>query len=204
MASDELIVPDKRAWRQWLERDHADMPAVLVVLAKKGTTSPTSLTYDEALEEALCHGWIDGQVRRRDTHTYFQRFTPRRRRSRWSKRNTMLVERFLAEGRMHPAGIAEMKRAQADGRWEARIRGPGHEPGAEGSRRSARRRAEGAGDVRGPDQPEPVRDPAPSRDREASGDASAQDQGVRRNARPRRDHPSAEAGAVKRQVVLLR
>ena len=123
-AERELIVTDVRAWREWLGRHHADTPAVLVVLAKKGTTSPTSLTYDEALEEALCHGWIDGQVRRRDTHTYFQRFTPRRRGSRWSKRNTMLVERLLAEGRMHPAGIAEMKRAQADGRWEAAYEGP--------------------------------------------------------------------------------
>jgi uncharacterized protein YdeI (YjbR/CyaY-like superfamily) len=120
---EELVVPDARAWRAWLGRHCEDAPGVLLVLAKKGTTSPTSLTYDEALEEALCHGWIDGQVRRRDEHTYFQRFTPRRAQSRWSKRNTMLVERFLAEGRMHPAGIAEMERAQADGRWQAAYEG---------------------------------------------------------------------------------
>jgi uncharacterized protein YdeI (YjbR/CyaY-like superfamily) len=94
-----------------------------VVLAKKGTSEPTSLTYDQALEEALCHGWIDGQVTRRDERTYRQRFTPRRPRSTWSQRNTAIVERLLAEGRMHPAGIAEVERAKADGRWQAAYAG---------------------------------------------------------------------------------
>ena len=88
------------------------------MLAKKGTTDPTSLSYDRALEEALCYGWIDGQAGRRDEATYKQRFTPRRRRSPWSKRNVDRAERLLAEGRMHPPGIAEMERAKADGRWE--------------------------------------------------------------------------------------
>jgi uncharacterized protein YdeI (YjbR/CyaY-like superfamily) len=96
----------------------------MLVLAKKGTTSPTSLTYDQALEEAICFGWIDGQVRRRDEQTYFQRFTPRRARSRWSKRNTTLAERLISEGRMHASGFAEIERAKADGRWEAAYAGP--------------------------------------------------------------------------------
>ena len=96
----------------------------MVVLAKKGVTSPTSLTYDEALEEAICFGWIDGQIRRRDERTYFQRFTPRRARSRWSKRNTTLVERLTSEGRIQASGIAEVERAKADGRWEAAYAGP--------------------------------------------------------------------------------
>jgi len=94
------------------------------VLAKKGTLEPTSLSYDQALEEALCHGWIDGQVRRRDEATYRQRFTPRRKRSPWSKRNTGIAERLVAEGRMHPAGVAEMERAKEDGRWAAAYAGP--------------------------------------------------------------------------------
>jgi uncharacterized protein YdeI (YjbR/CyaY-like superfamily) len=93
------------------------------VLAKKGTTEPTSLTYDEALEEALCHGWIDGQVKRRDEGTYRQRFTPRRSRSRWSQRNVGLAERLLADGRMRPAGVSEIERAKADGRWDAAYAG---------------------------------------------------------------------------------
>jgi uncharacterized protein YdeI (YjbR/CyaY-like superfamily) len=120
----ELVVPDARAWRAWLGRNHTDQAGVMLVLAKKGTTSPTSLTYDEALEEAICFGWIDGQVRRRDERTYFQRFTPRRARSRWSQRNTALAERLIAEGRMHASGIAEVERAKADGRWEAAYAGP--------------------------------------------------------------------------------
>ncbi|OLE19723.1 MAG: hypothetical protein AUG88_00170 [Actinobacteria bacterium 13_1_20CM_4_68_12] len=120
----ELIVRDAAAWREWLANHHADPTGVWLVLAKKGTEKPTSLTYDQALEEALCHGWIDGQASRRDEATYRQRFTPRRRRSAWSKRNTGIAERLIAEERMHPAGHAEVERAKADGRWEAAYAGP--------------------------------------------------------------------------------
>src|ERR1700757_2997227 len=96
----------------------------MLVLAKKGTTSPTTLSYDQALEEAICFGWIDGQVRRRDERTYLQRFTPRRARSRWSKRNKTLAERLIGEGGMQASGLAEVERAKADGRWEAAYAGP--------------------------------------------------------------------------------
>jgi uncharacterized protein YdeI (YjbR/CyaY-like superfamily) len=120
----ELIVRDAAAWREWLANHHADPTGVWLVLAKKGTDKPTSLTYDQALEEALCHGWIDGQAGRRDEATYRQRFTPRRRRSAWSKRNTGIAERLIAEERMHPAGHAEVERAKADGRWGAAYAGP--------------------------------------------------------------------------------
>jgi uncharacterized protein YdeI (YjbR/CyaY-like superfamily) len=119
----ELIVRDAAAWRAWLAEHHADPTGVWLVLAKKGTKNPTSLTYDQALEEALCHGWIDGQAGRRDEATYRQRFTPRRKRSAWSKRNTGIAERLHAEGRMHPAGQAEVERAKADGRWGAAYAG---------------------------------------------------------------------------------
>jgi uncharacterized protein YdeI (YjbR/CyaY-like superfamily) len=119
----ELTVRDAAAWRAWLGKHHAEPDGVWLVLAKKGTTTPTSLTYDDALEEALCHGGIDGQTRRRDERTYFQRFTPRRRRSPWSKRNVGIAERLLAERRMHASGIAEIERAKADGRWEAAYAG---------------------------------------------------------------------------------
>ena len=115
----ELLVADADAWRAWLGEHHGDDVGVELVLAKKGTTEPTTLTYEEALDEALCHGWIDGQVRRRDERTYRQRFTPRRARSQWSERNVGHVERLLAKGRMHPAGLAAVERARADGRWEA-------------------------------------------------------------------------------------
>ena len=126
MAADppQLIVRDAAAWRTWLAENVDEQAGVWLVLAKKGTTDPTSLSYAAALEEALCHGWIDGQARRRDEDTYVQRFTPRRRRSMWSQRNVGIVERLTAEGRMHPQGLSEVARAKADGRWEAAYAGP--------------------------------------------------------------------------------
>lgn len=114
----ELTVADAGAWRAWLEAHHAQRGGVWLVLAKKGTSEPTTLRYDEALEEALCFGWIDGQVSRRDEQTYRQRFTPRRARSRWSQRNVGIVERLMADGRMQSAGRAQVEAAKADGRWE--------------------------------------------------------------------------------------
>jgi uncharacterized protein YdeI (YjbR/CyaY-like superfamily) len=117
-------VADGAAWRVWLDAHHEDSAGVSLVLAKKGVTDPTSLTYDQALEEALCFGWIDGQVRRRDETTYLQRFTRRRPRSSWSKRNVGIVDRLLAQGRMRPSGAAEVERAKADGRWGAAYAGP--------------------------------------------------------------------------------
>jgi uncharacterized protein YdeI (YjbR/CyaY-like superfamily) len=120
----ELIVLDAHAWRSWLARNHSGSTGVWLVLVKRGTAEPTSLSYDEALEEALCHGWIDGQVRRRDVGTYLQRFTPRRPRSRWSRRNVGIVERLIAGGRMRPGGFAQVEQAQADGRWDGAYAGP--------------------------------------------------------------------------------
>ena len=114
----ELILLDAAAWRAWLGAHHEE-PGVWLVLAKKGYTEPTTLIYEQALDEALCHGWIDGQVRRRDERTYRQRFTPRRSRSQWSERNVGKVERLLAEGRMHPAGLAAVAQAKAQGSWDA-------------------------------------------------------------------------------------
>jgi uncharacterized protein YdeI (YjbR/CyaY-like superfamily) len=115
----ELMVSDAQAWRRWLALNHTEPRGVRLVLSKKGTITPTRLTYDEALEEALSHGWIDGQGQRRDDTTYLVRFTPRRKRSAWSKRNTVIAERLMDEGRMHAAGIAEVERAKSDGRWQA-------------------------------------------------------------------------------------
>lgn len=119
-----LTVDDAAAWRAWLREHHGDRSGVWLTLAKKGATDPTSLTYDQALEEALCHGWIDGQVRGGDERSYRQRFTPRGPRSGWSKRNTELAERLVAEGRMHAFGLAAIEHAKGDGRWEAAYAGP--------------------------------------------------------------------------------
>lgn len=120
----ELVLQDVGAWRAWLAA-HADDPeGVWLVLAKKGTVEPTSLTYDQALEEALTQGWIDGQRRGRDARTTLMRFTPRRPRSLWSQRNVGIVARLTQEGRMQPRGLQEVERAKADGRWEAAYAGP--------------------------------------------------------------------------------
>ncbi len=123
-AIEELVMVDAAAWRAWLAATDDGIAAVWLVLAKKGTLEPTSLTYDEALQEALCHGWIDGQVRRRDEATFKQRFTRRRPRSSWSKRNVGIVEQLIAEDRMQPRGLAEVERAKTDGRWELAYAGP--------------------------------------------------------------------------------
>ena len=119
----ELIVPDVAAWRRWLARRPSGSEGVWLVLAKKGTTHPTSLTYDQALEEALCCGWVDGQLARRDDGTFRRRFTPRRAGSAWSKRNVAIIERLTAEGRMRPAGLRAVERAKADGTWDAAYSG---------------------------------------------------------------------------------
>lgn len=123
-ALEELLVADGEDWRAWLERHHAESPGVWLVLAKKGKTAPTALTYDEALLEALCYGWIDGQIGRRDGESYRQRFTPRRQRSIWSSRNVALAEQLFAAGRMRPAGKAAVERAREDGSWEKAYAGP--------------------------------------------------------------------------------
>jgi uncharacterized protein YdeI (YjbR/CyaY-like superfamily) len=119
----ELLLPDAAAWRAWLEENHATVPAVWLVMTKKGGTV-TKLDYAGALDEALCFGWIDGQTRRRDDESSFQRWTPRGPRSRWSLRNIGHVERLTAEGRMTPPGFAAVEAAKADGRWEAAYAGP--------------------------------------------------------------------------------
>jgi uncharacterized protein YdeI (YjbR/CyaY-like superfamily) len=115
----ELIVEHAGAWRRWLDRHHASSTGVRLVLAKKGVTVPTSLGHADALELALAYGWIDGQGGKRDESTWTVRFTPRRPRSQWSKRNVGIVERLMSAGRMHPAGLAEVEQAKADGRWAA-------------------------------------------------------------------------------------
>jgi len=119
----ELLLPDAAAWRAWLEENHASSPGVWLIEHKKGGTT-TQLSYAQALDEALCFGWIDGQAKSRDEHSYFQRFTPRGRRSIWSIRNQGHIERLRAEGRMRDAGERAVAAAQADGRWERAYSGP--------------------------------------------------------------------------------
>jgi uncharacterized protein YdeI (YjbR/CyaY-like superfamily) len=105
------------AWDTWLAANHADSPGLWLKIAKKGAAGRT-VSYSDALDVALCHGWIDGQKGRHDDEYWLQRFTPRKPGSNWSKINTERAAALIASGRMRPAGLREVERAQADGRWE--------------------------------------------------------------------------------------
>jgi uncharacterized protein YdeI (YjbR/CyaY-like superfamily) len=109
-------------WEAWLREHHDSAPGVWIKFARKDSGIPT-VTYLEALHAALCFGWIDGQARSLDEAFYVQRFTPRRARSIWSKRNRQFATALIESGRMQPAGLREVERAKADGRWEAAYEG---------------------------------------------------------------------------------
>jgi uncharacterized protein YdeI (YjbR/CyaY-like superfamily) len=113
----------RAAWEKWLAAQHEKSPGVWLEFAKKHT-GVASVNYAEALEVALCYGWIDGQVASVDAVWYRQRFSPRRPRSKWSQINRAAVEKLLAAGRLSPAGIREMEAAQRDGRWAAAYPSP--------------------------------------------------------------------------------
>jgi len=112
-----------RAFEQWLSRNHATANGIRIQMARK-SSGIRSVTYAEALDVALCYGWIDGQAKSMDEQWFSQRFTPRRARSLWSKRNRDIVARLIQEGRMQAAGQAEIDRAKADGRWDAAYDSP--------------------------------------------------------------------------------
>jgi len=119
---EELLVKDAAEWRAWLEQHHATSPGVWLVLHKKGGNT-TELDYEAALQEALCFGWIDGQGKRRDDDSSFQRMTRRGPKSVWSARNVDRIEKLEATGRMTEAGRAAVEAAKADGRWETAYSG---------------------------------------------------------------------------------
>jgi uncharacterized protein YdeI (YjbR/CyaY-like superfamily) len=124
--ADELPVLEpatRDAWAEWLERNHASSLGVWLRIAKAGS-GEASASYAEALDVALCHGWIDGQKRPLDERFWLQRFSPRTSRSRWSKRNRARAEQLIEAGEMAPAGLEEIERARADGRWEAAYDSP--------------------------------------------------------------------------------
>jgi uncharacterized protein YdeI (YjbR/CyaY-like superfamily) len=113
-----LAFKSSRAFRSWLAKNHGRADGVLLRIYKKDSGMAT-VTYAEALDQALCFGWIDGQKLPCDEHSWLQKFTPRRRGSGWSKRNTEHAQRLIDSGEMAAAGMKELKAAQADGRWTA-------------------------------------------------------------------------------------
>jgi uncharacterized protein YdeI (YjbR/CyaY-like superfamily) len=106
-----------KEWRKWLAEHHAQSNGVWLRFFKKDSGKKT-VVYAEALEEALCYGWIDGQVNKYDAESYIQQFTPRRAKSTWSKRNTAIAESLVQEGKMETAGMQQVELAKADGRWQ--------------------------------------------------------------------------------------
>jgi uncharacterized protein YdeI (YjbR/CyaY-like superfamily) len=115
----ELIeFADQAAWEAWLEANGTLVSGVWLKLAKK-TAPHSTVAPQEAVQTALCFGWIDGQAGSIDEHFHKRRFTPRRPRSRWSRLNTQWAQELIAAGRMRPAGLAQVEAARADGRWEA-------------------------------------------------------------------------------------
>ena len=116
-AVDPLRFATAKAWETWLRKNGARSDGIWMLIAKAGADEP-SVTYPQAIEAALCHGWIDGQKKTVDDQHWLQRFTPRRARSIWSKINVDKVAALIEAGRMQPAGQAQIDAAKADGRWE--------------------------------------------------------------------------------------
>jgi uncharacterized protein YdeI (YjbR/CyaY-like superfamily) len=118
-----LLFPHQKAWAAWLARNHDKSPGVWVRLAKKASGIP-SVSYSEALEVALCHGWIDARKKSESETTWLQQFTPRATKSIWSKINREKAMALVKAGRMKRAGLAQIERAKKDGRWEAAYDSP--------------------------------------------------------------------------------
>ncbi len=118
--SDVFFAADRATWREWLAGHHGSATLVWLLLRKKHVAAP-SVSYDEAVEEALCWGWIDGLVNRRDERSYAVRFTPRKPGSVWSKSNVVRVEKMIAAGLMTPAGQALIDEARRRGTWDEAV-----------------------------------------------------------------------------------
>ena len=106
----------QKKWEAWLAKYHRKSSGIWIRFFKKDSDVP-SVSYDEALDAALCYGWIDGQLAKHDERSWLRKFTPRKPKSVWSKRNVGHVQRLTREGRMKQAGLEEVERAKADGRW---------------------------------------------------------------------------------------
>lgn len=113
-----LLFNNQAAWESWLQLHHADSQGVQLKISKKNS-GITTVNYDQALESALCYGWIDSQITAFDSQYYLHKFSPRRPNSKWSKMNCEKAEALIAAGRMQPAGLRQVELAKADGRWEA-------------------------------------------------------------------------------------
>ena len=183
-----LVFADPTEWEDWLAAHHDTDKGVWVTFAKKGSDAAT-VTYPEAVEIALCHGWIDGQAAGLDDSFWLQRFTPRGPRSKWSQINCARAERLIEAGRMRPAGHAAIEAARKDGRWDAAYAPPSTATVPPRSAGGAGRERGRGSVLRHAERHEPLRHPVPHRGRQATGDPGPPDQAVRRDAGPEGDDP---------------
>lgn len=116
----QLCFTNREDWRAWLEKNHGSQDEVWLVYYKKHTAKPT-IPYDDAVEEALCFGWIDSIVRRIDDQRYMQKYTPRRKGSMWSVPNKRRALKMIRQGRMTPAGKAKIDEAKNNGKWQSAV-----------------------------------------------------------------------------------
>ncbi len=175
---DQPVIPfeSRDAWEAWLAEHHATSPGLWLQFAKKGSGIAT-VSYSEALDVALCYGWIDGQKDKLDGHYWLQRFTPRRPRSNWSRINRDRVAALVARGAMKPAGLREVERAGQRRQPTLHVDGAGrHQAIAVAARHDARQR-------------EPVRDPLPPARSQEARDAGAPPEGVRGHAERGQEDP---------------
>jgi len=199
-----LRCPNQAAWSAWLDRNHAQSPGVWLILAKATSSDPT-VTYPQAVESALCHGWIDGQKKTHDQDSWLQKFTRRGKKSIWSKINREKVLVLIERNEMRPAGLVEVERAQKDGRWEAAYDPPSRStvPDDFQAALDASPEAKGQSVLGHAEVGESVCGPLPDPDGEAGGYAGAADHGVHRHAGAGREaaslsrartHPTSPGG----------
>lgn len=120
-----IAFASQKAWAKWLKTNHLTSPGLWLQLAKKASGTP-SVTYAEAIDTALCYGWIDGQKQSHSAEAWLQKFTPRGHKSIWSKINREKALALIESGKIQPAGLAEVERARKDGRWEQAYDSPGN------------------------------------------------------------------------------
>jgi len=118
MKSDQLYVKNRKEWREWLKKNHKTNDVIWLIYFKKHTGTPR-IPYDNAVEEALCYGWIDSTVKRIDEEAFMQKFTPRNKKSIWSKLNKARVEKMIKAGKMRKAGMDKVEEAKKNGEWDA-------------------------------------------------------------------------------------
>ena len=184
-----LHMEGMKDWERWLTGHHESSPGVWLMIAKKGSAL-TSVSYAEALEAALCHGWIDGQKQAHDSEAWLQKFTPRGARSIWSKINREKAEQLIASGRMMPAGLRAIENAKRNGRWENAYHSAKGSTIPEDFLVAMVKNKKANTFFETLEQRQPVRDPLQDSHREEGGDPRPADRAIHRDAGEAREDPS--------------